>query len=114
MTPQHPTTHPLSAITYLTYNSPTIHSNVSSPATPKPIAAGGSSDHPVFDAKHPSENRSVPDKGASLKESNKIDSKGGSTRRYGNERSGPYSKKQETLSAPLLLNNFIIDSTHFF
>jgi len=42
--PQHPTTPTLSAITTHSPNSPTVHSEIINPPTPKPIAAGGSRD----------------------------------------------------------------------
>jgi len=79
VSPHHSTTPSLSAITTHPPNSPTVHSDISNPATPKPIAAGGSRDPPVPDAYHPGANRNEQGKGPSLKEPNDIDSTVGTT-----------------------------------
>ena len=92
--PQHPTTPPLSTITTHPPNSPTVHSDISNPATIKPIAAGGSRDPPVPDANHPGETTNEQDEGPSPKQPNEIDSTGGTTRLRAKAGRGRYRKKR--------------------
>jgi len=92
--PQQPTTPPLSAITTHPPNLPTVYSDLSNAATPKPIAAGGSRDPRVPHANHPGETRYKGDEGPSPKQPNKIDSKGGTSRRCGKARHGRHRKQR--------------------
>jgi len=94
--PQHPTTRSLSAITTHPLNSPTVHSDITNPANPKPIAASGSQDPPVSDANHRGETRNQQAEGPSPKQPNKIDSTGGTTCRCGKARRGRQGKKPWT------------------
>jgi len=91
--PHHPTTTPLSAIITYSPNSPTVHSDISNPATPKPIAAGGSRDLPVPDANYPSKSRNERGEGPSPKEPHQIDSTGGTTHRRWKACCRRYGKK---------------------
>ena len=93
VTPQNPTPHSQSAIATYPPNSPTVHSDISNPATPKPMAAGGSQDPPVPDANHPGETRNEWGEGASYKQPNEINSTGGTTSRHGKARRWRHREK---------------------
>jgi len=70
--PQQTTTIPLSVITTHPQNSPSVHSDISNPVSPNPIAAGGSRDPPVPDANHPGETTNEWGEWPSPKQPNKI------------------------------------------
>jgi len=91
--PKYPTSLRLSAITTYPLNSPTVHSDISNPTTPKPIAAGGSRDPPDPDANHPSKTSNEESKGHSPIQSNEIDSIGGTTSRGGNVRDSRHGQQ---------------------
>jgi len=96
VTPDHPRTPYLSAITTYPQNLPTVHSDIRNSTTPKPIAAGTYRDPPAPNENHPGETRNERGEGPSTKEPKKIDSTGGTTCRRGKAHCWLHCKKQGT------------------